>query len=159
MTPTIITIPEKRCIGMCQDMSFADYKAHEVWQRFMPRRNEIENRLGQHFLSVQVTDANFWSNFNPNTTFQKWAVAEVTIYSSLPEGMETITIPSGLYAVFIYKGDGTDAPAFFESIFTEWLPNSDYQLGDRPHFELLGEKYQRGNPNSEEEVYIPIELK
>ncbi|MBC5864560.1 GyrI-like domain-containing protein [Flavobacterium turcicum] len=159
MTSIIITIPEKRCIGMRQDMSFAHYKAHEVWQRFMPRRNEIENRLGQHFLSVQMTDANFWSNFNPNTSFQKWAVAEVTDYSSLPEGMEIITIPSGLCAMFIYKGDGTDAPAFFESIFTDWLPNSDYQLAHRPHFELLGEMYQRGNPDSEEEVYIPIELK
>ncbi|MFN7099698.1 MAG: GyrI-like domain-containing protein [Flavobacterium sp.] len=159
MTPTIKTIPEKKCIGMRQNMSFADYKAHEVWQRFMPRRNEIENRLGQHFLSVQVTDANFWSNFKPNTSFQKWAVVEVTDYSSLAVGMETITIPSSLYAMFIYKGDGTDAPAFFESIFTEWLPNSDYQLAHRPHFELLGDKYQRGNPDSEEEVYIPIELK
>lgn len=29
-----------------------------------------------------------------------------------------------------------------------WLPNSDYLLDDRPHFELLGDKYKNNDPNS-----------
>ncbi|MEP1984886.1 MAG: GyrI-like domain-containing protein, partial [Maribacter dokdonensis] len=41
----------------------------------------------------------------------------------------------------------------------EWIPNSEYQLDGRPHFEVLGAKYKNNDPNSEEEVWIPIKAK
>jgi AraC family transcriptional regulator len=50
------------------------------------------------------------------------------------------------------------APAFFESIYSSWLSNSIYELADRPHFEILGEKYQKNNPNFEEEVWILVQF-
>lgn len=40
-----------------------------------------------------------------------------------------------------------------------WLPASDYNLDNRPHFEVLGEKYKNNDPTSEEEIWIPIKLK
>jgi AraC family transcriptional regulator len=42
-------------------------------------------------------------------------------------------------------------------IFNTWLPKSGYQLDRRPHFEILGEKYKNNNPDSEEEIWIPIQ--
>jgi AraC family transcriptional regulator len=51
------------------------------------------------------------------------------------------------------------ASAFFQHIFSEWLPNSDYRLADRAHFEVLGEKYKNNDPSSEEEIWIPIMVK
>ncbi|RYE38364.1 MAG: GyrI-like domain-containing protein, partial [Sphingobacteriales bacterium] len=44
-------------------------------------------------------------------------------------------------------------------IFTEWLPNSAYELDDRPHFELLGSKYKNDDAESEEEIFVPVRLK
>jgi AraC family transcriptional regulator len=44
-------------------------------------------------------------------------------------------------------------------MLTEWLPNSAYALDDRPHFEALGEQYKNNDPNSEEEIWIPIKPK
>ena len=38
-------------------------------------------------------------------------------------------------------------------------PNSDYKPDDRPHFELLGAKYKNDDPDSEEEIWIPIKRK
>jgi AraC family transcriptional regulator len=73
--------------------------------------------------------------------------------------MEIIEIPEGLYAVFNYKGDQTNAVSFFNIIYTEWLPNSDYQLDNRPQFEILGEKYKNNDTSSEEEIWIPIKKK
>lgn len=73
--------------------------------------------------------------------------------------MDSLVIPAGSYAVFDYKGDGSDAAAFFEAIFSDWIPNSDYVVDDRPHFEILGEKYKKGDLNSEEEIWIPVRLK
>lgn len=44
----------------------------------------------------------------------------------------------------------------FEYIFVEWLPDTIYELDNRPHFEILGEKYKNNDPDSEEDLWIPI---
>jgi AraC family transcriptional regulator len=73
--------------------------------------------------------------------------------------METYTLPAGLYAIFLYKGTSTDIASFYQNIFTGWLPNSEYALDDRAHFEVLGENYKNNDPTSEEEIWIPIKEK
>ena len=70
--------------------------------------------------------------------------------------MEAFTLRGGLYAVFDYQGN---SPEIFQYISQKWLPNSDYKLDKRPHFEILGEKYKNNNPDSEEEIWIPITKK
>ena len=69
--------------------------------------------------------------------------------------METFTLPVGLYGVFDHKGLSNDN-SIFQYIFGTWLPNSTYQLDNRPHFEILGEKYRNNDPASEEEIWVPI---
>ena len=73
--------------------------------------------------------------------------------------METYILPGGLYAVFLHKGAATTGPKTFQYIFGTWLPESDYSLDIRPHFEILGEKYKNDDPDSEEEIWIPIKPK
>ena len=72
--------------------------------------------------------------------------------------MQTLILEEGTYAVFDYKGSGNDN-RIFEYIFGTWLPQSEYELDKRPHFEVLGEKYKNNDPDSEEEIWIPIKLK
>lgn len=67
-------------------------------------------------------------------------------------------MPSGLYVVFPYKGLNTD-PRIFQYIYGTWLPASDFAIDDRPHFEILGAKYKNNDPDSEEDICIPIRLK
>ena len=42
---------------------------------------------------------------------------------------------------------------------TEWLPNSGYEIDNRPHFQVMGETYKNGSPDSEEDFYVPLKLK
>ncbi|MBY0486603.1 MAG: effector binding domain-containing protein, partial [Flavobacteriaceae bacterium] len=90
--------------------------------------------------------------------FVKWAAVVVTSFDFVPDAMETLEIEAGLYAVFNYRGDQSNAASFFNTIYTEWLPNSEYQLDNRPQFEILGEKYKNNDPTSEEEIWIPIKV-
>lgn len=159
MKPKIIALTEKKIIGCKQSMNYSAYNPVPLWQRFMPRRKEITNTVSADLFSLQVFPEGFWKNFNSNTAFEKWAAVEVANFESIPDDMDSLVIPSGWYAVFDYKGDASDAPAFFESIFSSWLPSSSYVVDDRPHFEILGEKYKKDDPNSEEEIWIPIRLK
>ena len=149
--------PTTKFIGINLSFTYADYRAFELWRSFMPRRNEIKNTLGTELFNIQINPDNF--DFNPQTEFIKWAVVSVTDFDFLPEGMQSLIVEEGLYAVFIYKGDQSGIAAFFNSIYTEWLPNSDYELENRPQFEILGEKYKNNSPDSEEEIWIPIKKK
>lgn len=54
MQPRIETLPEKHFTGMRIVMSFAQNRTHELWQRFMPRRKEIENVVGSTLHSLEV---------------------------------------------------------------------------------------------------------
>ena len=157
MEPIIKTFPETKFIGMKSQFSYSNYRIGELWGNFMPRRNEIKNTLGTELFNIQINPDNF--DFHPNTPFVKWAAVAVSSFDFIPDGVEKFVIQEGLYAVFIYKGDQSGIAAFFNSIYTEWLPNSDYELENRPQFEILGEKYKNNSPDSEEEIWIPIKKK
>ncbi len=155
--PRIETLSKKKLIGKRLQMSFADNQTPELWRSFMPRRKEIQNTVGTDLFSLQHYDENInpFKDFKPENIFEKWASIEVTDFNNIPEGMEAFTLTGGLYAVFNYKGN---SPEIFQYIFQTWLPNSGYELDKRPHFEILREKYKNYDPDSEEEIWIPIDL-
>ena len=155
--PRIENLSEKKLVGKRLTMSLADNKTSHLWQSFMPGRREISNAVTSELISMQV----YHEPFRPgdiNQEFEKWAAVEVSSFENTPEKMDTYTLNAGLYAVFHYKGLSTDNRVFVH-IFGTWLPSSDYLLDDRPHFEILGNKYKNGDPNSEEEIWIPVQYK
>lgn len=145
-------------IGKRTVLSLSNNKTGELWKNFMSRRKEIQNTAGREFYSVNLYGQLYFDKFNPDTEFEKWAAVEVTGFDALPAGMETLILPEGLYAVFTHQGSSEDSKTF-HYIFESWLPNSEYQLDDRPHFEILGDKYKNNDPNSEEEIWIPVKQK
>ncbi|WP_017851633.1 GyrI-like domain-containing protein [Leptospira interrogans serovar Szwajizak] len=159
MKPKIKTITPKLLVGKRMTMSFAENKTGELWRSFMPKKKEIQNKIGTELYSMQIYDPSYFNDFDPNREFIKWAAVEVKDQNFVPTSMETVTIPKGLYAVFTHKGPASDGPKTFQYIFGTWLPNSEYSLDDRPYFEKLGDKYKNEDPNSEEEFWIPIKPK
>lgn len=141
-------------------MSLSADRTPELWKSFMIERKNIINNVSVDLYSIQVYDDSLdFMDFTPATVFEKWAAAEVVSYDSVPDGMDTYTLHGGLYAIFTYKGLPTDFHKTFQFIFYRWLPDSIYELDKREHFELLGEKYKNNDPESEEEIWIPVKLK
>ena len=159
MIPKIEISNEKKLVGKRMTMSYADYRIGQLWGSFMPRRKEITNNLTNDLISMVVYQPTHFINFKPTNEFERWATVEVANFDSVPDEMETYILPSGLYAVFLYEGMATSISSFYENIFTVWIPNSEYALDDRAHFEVLGEKYKNNDPSSEEEIWIPIKVK
>ena len=159
MKHRIETITCKKLVGKRKTTSFADDKTGELWKSFMQQWREIPNNINQELISMQVYPPKFFTDFHPTTPFEKWAAVEVTDFNPVPEGMETYILPEGLYLIFIYRGKASDAAPFFQYILGEWLPQSDYRLDDRPHFEILEEKYKNDSSDSEEEIWIPVKRK
>lgn len=158
MIPRIETINEKKLIGKRLRMSFANYKAVELWKDFMLRRDEITNNLTTDLISLANYKATHFADFKPTNEFERWAAVEVLDFDSVPNEMETFVLPGGLYAVFDHKGSNNDH-SIFQYIYGTWLPSAEYDLDDRPHFEILGKKYKNNDPKSEEEIWIRIKRK
>ena len=157
MTPKIVSIPVKKLIGYSIEMSLLDNQTQTIWQLFMPRLKEIKNAVSADLFSLQNYPDDYFTNFTPETIFTKWAAVEVKNFENIPEGFEKLEIPSGKYAVFLHKGNTEMFAKTAQYIYTEWLPNSGFQLDNKPHFEVLGDNYSgHENPESEEEVWIPI---
>ena len=156
MEAQIKILTEKKLIGNYIIMSFMENKTFQLWSGFMPRRKEIKNTVDCNLYSLEVFPQDYFDDFDANRTFQKWAATEVTDFNTLPAEMESLIIPTGIYAVFLHKGPATEAHQTYHSIFAEWLPNSEYTVDDRPHFAVMDEKYKKDDPDSEEEIWIPI---
>jgi AraC family transcriptional regulator len=157
-SPGIKTLSEKKLVGKRLTMSLTDNRTADLWRSFIPARKGITNNLGTDLISMQIYKPHYFADFKPTNEFEKWATVEVSDFENVPAGMEAFTLPAGLYAVFHYKGLNTDS-GIFEYIFGAWLPNAPYVLDDRPHFEVLGEKYKNNDPASEEEIWIPVKAK
>lgn len=139
-------------------MSLVNNQTAELWRSFISRRKDITNNLTNDMISMQVYGQTYFTDFKPTKEFEKWATVEVANFNNVPNDLETFMLKGGIYAVFDYKGLSTDN-SVFQFIFGTWLPNSDYDLDDRPHFEVLGTKYKNNDPTSEEEIWIPIQPK
>jgi AraC family transcriptional regulator len=143
-------------VGMSLDMSRMEDRTPELWSAFMPRLSEVNGRLTEDYISMQVFPNGPEQLSDPAASFTKWAVVEVGGFESVPEGMVTYTMPSGAYAVFEHHGPASDLSTFMY-IFNEWLPcSSEYQLDDREHFEVLPRDYDASDPNAREEIWIPV---
>lgn len=157
-TPIIKTSHERKLIGMHMNLSLANHNVSALWQRFMPHLAAIQHKKNSELISVTNYPTDFFNAFDIQKSFEKWAAVEVSDFTNVLENMETIVIQSGLYAVFLYKGSSANN-TIFQYIFGTWLPQSEYQLDQRPHFEILGDKYKNNDPNSEEELWIPVKPK
>jgi AraC family transcriptional regulator len=130
MSPRIEIVQSKKLIGKRMTLSYADYKIGQLWGSFMPDRKHITNPLTNELIALTLYTADHFTNFELTNEFEKWACVEV--------------------------GSSAEIAAFYRSIFEEWLPNSNYTLDQRPHVEVMGEKYKNNEPDSEEEIWIPI---
>ncbi|APG59485.1 GyrI-like domain-containing protein [Christiangramia salexigens] len=159
--PEICDIQPKKLIGICMTTSLADDKTGVLWNRFMKLKNSIENVKSDALFSVQNYDADFIKgNFNSQSLFEKWAAIEVEGFTEVPSQLESLELPGGKYAVFIHRGTSRQFAESASFIFEEWLPSSNFELDDRPHFEVMGKAYKgHDNPQSEEEIWIPIKPK
>ncbi|EPR70267.1 putative transcription regulator, MerR family [Winogradskyella psychrotolerans RS-3] len=155
MNPKIKESSEIKVIGLSAKIKrHEQHKIVALWKQFMPRKHELETLASEELIAIQVFSLQ--KNGEPKEEFEIWACAEVTDFKTMPQNLKSFTIPSGKYAVFLHKG--TNARLTYENIMSKWLENSGYLIDDRPHFQVMGETYENGSPDSEEDFYVPIRL-
>ena len=158
MQPRIVEIGKKKLIGMSVMTSLAKNNIPQLWNDFMPRIKEIANNVDSGFYEVHPFDPEFkMENFTEDMEFEKWAAVEVDGIGTIPNGLRSITIEGGKYAVFEHKGTMDNIQMSFDYAYGTWLPNSGYEMDRIADFERYGEHYfGPENPDSITEIWIPI---
>jgi AraC family transcriptional regulator len=159
MTPRFETLQPTLLVGMYKTMSIANNSTQDLWQSFMSHHKTISNRSDAILYSVEVYPSlAYFKNFNPQAEFQKWAAVAVQSVTTIPENMQSLEL-KGDYVVFTYKGLASEVYKAYQFIYSEWLPASKYELCNRPHFSKMDSAYNPKDPNSQEDLWIPVKLK
>mgnify|MGYP000026461738 CR=1 FL=1 len=158
MTHRVIESPEMYIVGMKANLSFETISegTGKLARQFMPRLKEVKNRVDNNTLSLQNHDNFDYKVLPPTKTFEKWIGVEVTNLNDVPDGMETLTIKPGNYLVIDFKGSIQEFIKNWHYLHSQWLPNSEYELDNRPHFEKLSPSYSPMNAVNEEEIWVPV---
>jgi len=162
--PRIEVLQELHLLGKSIRTNLDENRTFELWSNFMPYVVAYKKQNGIRELdlfSIEVFDpGQDFSRFRLKTFFMKWAALQKSDTFSTPDEFDEIVIPEGKYAVFLHKGLASLFSETLNFIHAKWLPNSEFKLDDRPHFEIMGDKYfGPEHPDSIEEVWVPISLK
>ncbi|WP_329229291.1 AraC family transcriptional regulator [Streptomyces sp. NBC_01460] len=76
--------------------------------------------------------------------------------AEVPEGMEALDVPAGLWAVFDNSGPFPQALQYlWRDVFTQWFPSNPY--GSRPGPEILSVRLSENGTQADAELWIPVE--
>ncbi|MFJ8867058.1 GyrI-like domain-containing protein [Streptomyces sp. NPDC102473] len=76
--------------------------------------------------------------------------------AEVPEDMDALDVPAGLWAVFDNSGPFPQALQFlWRDVFTQWFPSNPY--GSRPGPEILSVRLSEDGTRADAELWIPVE--
>jgi len=74
----------------------------------------------------------------------------------IPSSYKKLVVPEHTWAIFstgVCNDGECDIQSIWKRIFSEWFPNSGFEVAKGPEFEMT---YYRGNNKYEQEVWIPV---
>ena len=145
-------------VGLNQTANFTSngLVTAKLAKSFMPIINLITNRVDQTTISLQNYTSFNIENFSPAIVFEKWIGVQVKDLNTVPDNLQSLTINAGKYLVINFEGTIEDFVSFWQDIHFNWLPNSEFKIDNRPHFERLGPEYNPNQAVNKEEIWIPI---
>ena len=77
--------------------------------------------------------------------------------ASIPDTLDTVTLPAGHCAVLHYKGPYTAIKVAYDYLYGDWLPKSGQEPADTPPYELYLNS-PADTPESEllTDIYLPL---
>jgi AraC family transcriptional regulator len=159
MNPKVRMMSAKVLVGHRMKVTMATDNPVLLWRPFKMKLKDIGNAKPDRFYSVQTFEGVDFSKFDANTEFTKWAAVEVSEAGHVPDGLEVINVPKGLYGTVVHFGTAADFPKTTDFMYREWLPHSKYELDNRPHLTIMPSDHRPDDPNAVELVCVPVKSK
>lgn len=156
--PKIVTKPAFKVIGMETKFSRKNNLIPWLWQQFIPRMGEIENRVGNHSFGICENPNEIMAkDVSEESEYNELVCVEVESTKKVPKGMVAKEFPAHKYAVFTHKGFMNDISKSYDYIYGVWGAKTDYKFADFFDFERYDERFCQDCPDSVMEIWVPIE--
>lgn len=119
------------------------------WQRFLPHLDHIPGQIGRTAYGVCC-------NSDDAGSFDYVCGVEVKDFLRIPADWSRVRIPEQKYAVFCQRDHISTIRSTWNTIWNEWLPNSEYEVADAPDFERYGEHFNSATGIGGFEIWIPV---
>lgn len=148
-----ITLEKSTFLGFPTETSLLEDQTALVFKQLMIWRKDSEEHRAQPVYDIKVYPEAYFSSFNPSRSFTKWA-AVLQKDKMQVEELQSYVVDKGLYLCFTCEGHVS--AQFFQELYSSWLPQSEYELDDRPHFDKLWPDPAQRGAVIKEEIYIPV---
>lgn len=119
-----------------------------LWRRFAPYIGRVPGQVGHASYGVMyIDDAGEMAYLSG---------IEVAEGITLPTGFVQLRVPSGRYAVFLYRGYVHAIRDAWSEILDQWLPASGYALPRGPSLERYDERFDVATGSGEIELWLPL---
>ncbi len=121
-----------------------------LWETFVQRIDEIHGcAAGDDGYGVMI-------DYDEATgEFSYLAAVAVDTAGTVPEGMMSVDISPGAYAVFTFRFDKLDI--IFDFVYGEWLPQSGFTHADGYDFEFYPENFLHSEEGVLMQLYVSVE--
>lgn len=157
----IVQKPEFTFVGLHKSFIHAlsaDANAQQVipplWSEFLPRLDEIPNRLGVETFGLVYCDP--LADRDHPDQLEYLAAARVKELGDVPTGMVNRTVAASSYAVFVHRGPIEELSTTLQQAYREWLPQSGYEHAEVADIELYDDRFCPDSATSEMEYWIPV---
>jgi AraC family transcriptional regulator len=157
MAPEIYEQKAMLCIGMRTTFFGSDSEKNNIadklpplWQQFLARLPEIENRIAGTCYGIvrQLRES--------SDELEYYCVAEISSPSKIPAGMLELRQAAATYARFQHRGKPQLIDNTVNYIYTSWLAQSDYRHSGGADLEFYGANYSADSSESVMHYAIPI---
>ena len=148
-----IILEKSTFMGFSTETSLLEDQTALVFKQLMIWRKDSEEHRAQPVYDIKVYPEAYFSSFNPSRSFTKWA-AVLQKDTMQVEELQSYVVDKGLYLCFTCEG--RVSAQFFQELYSSWLPQSEYELDDRPHFDKLWPDPAQRGAVLKEEIYIPV---
>ena len=156
MEPRIVKRPAMKMAAISSTFSIESRREIPLlWEKFLAQLPKIQHKISDETFGI-CEDAP-GKNAADGCWFLYSVAVEVSQEDTLPAGFEWKSIPAGDYLVFTHRGPFSALPATVDKMWAEWLPQSKHKRREAPDFELYDHRFKAEAPDSEVELYVPIE--
>ncbi len=154
MKPEIVIKKEFKVVGMITVSTQKNNTIPQLWDKFHKRGKEIKNAKGHNCYGICFFMED--ENYSEDTPFSYMAGVEVDEFVDVPAGMETHVMKEQKYAVFTHEGALDTLHQTYRNIYSKWMDENNLEPAKADDFELYGEDFKFGEPESKMYIYVPV---
>lgn len=154
MTPTIVNLEAFTLRGVARTFNAETrHQIGQLWNDAVPRLFALPGH-NPHALYGACID--MIEGDGPDCGFVYMVGIAVEPSAPSTDGMGTIEVPAGRYALFSYDGPITGFPQFVDAVWREYFPSTGLTKRKAPDFERYDERFSAESGGGVVDYYIPV---